>query len=193
MNNPYKFLTWVIEVELDLVADARYRLITGELDLFDEVFVRDLGKSAAFIGVKVDVVYVKRRGRKRKAGVGSEFRKRTEFNVDLDLVVLKSNKRKGESRVAAKPEFERDVKISLGSESGSGSGHETITSLLSSFLRKFVPDVHPITVVFVDALTTDFNFSVLDKSVAKICAIPTTIICGYSDLKVDLVHKVTIT
>ena len=113
MNNPYKFLTWVVEVELDLVADARYRLITGELDLFNKVFVRDLGKSAAFIGVKVDVVYIKRSGRKRKADVFSEFRKSTEFNVDLDLVVLKSNKRKGKSRVAAKPEFKGNVKVSF--------------------------------------------------------------------------------
>ena len=47
LDNPDKFLTWVIEVELDLVADARDRFVTSELNLLNEVLVRDLGETSA--------------------------------------------------------------------------------------------------------------------------------------------------
>ena len=68
LDNPDKFLTWVVEVELDLVADARDRFVTSELNLLNEVLVRDLGKTSALIGVKVDVVNEERSGGERKAG-----------------------------------------------------------------------------------------------------------------------------
>jgi len=34
-------------------------------------------------------------------------------------------------------------------------------------LGEFVPDVHPVTVVFVDTLSTDFNFDVFDENVTE--------------------------
>ena len=40
--------------------------------------------------------------------------------------------------------------------------------MVSGFLGKFVPDVKPITVVFVDALTTDFYFYGADKSMSYV-------------------------
>jgi len=157
LDNPDKFLTWVIEVELDLVADARDRFVTSELNLLNEVLVRDLGETSALIGVKVDVVNEERSGGEGKTGRagGSEstIRGGTEFDVNLDLVVLKSNKREGKSGVAAEPEFKRDVKIHFWDDRSGGvtggelgkSGYVTdhvgVTNLLSGFLRKLVPDV----------------------------------------------------
>jgi hypothetical protein len=76
------------------------------LELFDEVFVGNLGEPAAFIGIKVDVVDEQRGSAKRAwdnsgltgGHIGvipstsevaiAEF---TEFKVDLDLMVLERN------------------------------------------------------------------------------------------------------
>jgi len=100
---PHKFLHWVVEVEFHLIGCRGCALITGELELFNEVFVGHLGEPAAFIGIKVDVVDEQRGGAKRAGynsglaggNIGvipstgevavSEF---TEFKVDLDFVVL---------------------------------------------------------------------------------------------------------
>ena len=146
----------MVEVELDLVADARDRFVTSELNLLNEVLVRDLGETSALIGVKVDVVNEERSGGERKAGglTRATVRSGTELDVNLDLVVLKSNKGEGKSGVAAEPEFKRDVKVHFwddGTRGGSTSGelgksgyvtdHVGVTNLLSGFLRKLVPDV----------------------------------------------------
>ena len=151
----------MVEVELDLVADARDRFVTSELNLLNEVLVRDLGETSALIGVKVDVVNEERSGGERKAGgvTRATVRSGTEFDVNLDLVVLKSNKREGKSGVAAEPELKRDVKIhfwdygatgfarggggadGLLGKSGYVTDHVGVTNLLSGFLRKLVPDV----------------------------------------------------
>ena len=58
LDYPHKLLRRVVEVELDLVVAGRYGLITRELELLDQVLVRDLGEAAALIRVEVDVVYV---------------------------------------------------------------------------------------------------------------------------------------
>ena len=60
LDNPDEFLTRVVEVQLDLVGGRADGFITGELELFDEVFVCGLGEAFAFFGVKVDVVNVER-------------------------------------------------------------------------------------------------------------------------------------
>lgn len=108
LDNPSKELAGVVEVELNLVGGGRDRLVTSELDLLDEVLVRDLGKPAALVGVEVDVVDVElsvdksgcaRRGEGaivRLDALGSG----TELERDADLVVLESNKWEREPRVA---------------------------------------------------------------------------------------------
>jgi len=58
LDNPDKFLNWVVEVELDLVGGRPDGFIAGELNLFDEVFMRVLGHTSAFIGVKENVINV---------------------------------------------------------------------------------------------------------------------------------------
>jgi len=65
LDDPDEFLDWVVEVEFDLVGGGSDGFITGELNLFDEVFVWVLGHASAFIGVKENVINVKRGGDER--------------------------------------------------------------------------------------------------------------------------------
>lgn len=46
----------MVEVEADVVRILEDRFVTGELELFNEVFVRELSETAAFISVKEDVI-----------------------------------------------------------------------------------------------------------------------------------------
>ena len=56
LHNPHELFAGMIKVELDFVGSGAGRLVTGELELLDQVLVRDLGEPAAFISVEVDVV-----------------------------------------------------------------------------------------------------------------------------------------
>jgi hypothetical protein len=64
LDNPDELLTGVVEVELDLVGRGTNRLITGELELLNEVLVRVLSHLAALISVEEDVVDVDGGGNK---------------------------------------------------------------------------------------------------------------------------------
>ena len=61
LDNPHQLLRGVVEVHLDLVRRRRDGLAARELQLLDQVLVRDLGEAAALIRVEVDVVNVQRR------------------------------------------------------------------------------------------------------------------------------------
>ncbi len=117
------------------------------------------------------------------------FSNRTEINVELDFVVLEGNQRKGKSRVAAEPEEKRNIEGGLresiarsadlgrstvgGARSTDGSegrvgdvgelggvaNHLGVARPLLRGHGELVPDVHPITVLTVDALATNFNFN----------------------------------
>jgi len=121
------------------------------------------------------------------------FTNRAEVNVNLDLVVLESNEGKGKSRVAAEPEKERDVKgglreglarsADLGRSSRCGArsrhiiegrisdvgqlggvaNHLEVSLLLLRREGELIPDVHPVSVVAVNALSTDFNLNLGDE------------------------------
>jgi hypothetical protein len=99
LDYPDKFFTRVVEVKFDFVAGGVNRFITGELKLFDKVFVGNLSESSSFISVKVDVVYIQGSSSELRNFVG-EFTSSpvalssiSELDVDFDFVVLKSNKR----------------------------------------------------------------------------------------------------
>merc|ERR1711991_27347 len=64
LDNPDKFLTWVVEVQLDLVGRGTNGFITSELQLVDQVLVRVLCHSTSFISIQEDVVNVKGSGNK---------------------------------------------------------------------------------------------------------------------------------
>jgi hypothetical protein len=125
LNNPDKFLNGVVEIEFNLNVGVNGRFITGELELFDEIFVRTLSEAAAFISVKVNIVDKESSSNKRwnteqLVAVASGESKTTrrairrigntsdieffliaEFNVNTNFVVLKSNERKSETRISA--------------------------------------------------------------------------------------------
>ena len=139
LHNPHKFLTGVVEVQLDLVGRGTDRLVTSELHLLDEVLVGVLGHLATLIGIKEDVVNVQRGGNQRLLvgggnGLGSTggisqgvhspeaLTDGAEVDVDLHLVVLQSNEGKSKSGVAAVPELKGHVKGGL-RKSVTGSAH----------------------------------------------------------------------
>ena len=76
LNNPDKLFNGVVKVELDLVTGRTDRFITSELELLDEILVRVLGHSASLVGVKEDIVDIKRSSNKRLV-VGSGYFTRT--------------------------------------------------------------------------------------------------------------------
>ena len=117
-------------------------------------------------------------------------------DVDLDFVVLEGNKRKSKSGVGAEPELNRNVKggfrksitrsayltrstrvartinirerrISYESELGGVTDHLVVARLLFLGHGELIPDVHPVTVLAVDALTTDFNFNLTDELLTR--------------------------
>jgi hypothetical protein len=244
LDNPYKLLTGVVEVKLNLVGRRTNRLITSELELLNEVLMRVLGHSAALISVKEHVVNVKRSSYKRVVvGISGLLSGRggskvldgpqalingAKVKVDLDLVVLKSNKGKSKTRVAAVPELKRHVKSGLGkrvarsthlggdistttgsidigevrvSDVGELSGvtnHLVVTTLLLGGHGKLIPDVHPVTILTVNALTTNLNLDLGNKLLAREIQ-PTGMLglrsvdLGKSNLEICAVSKITIT
>jgi hypothetical protein len=124
LDNPHKFLTRVVEVELELVGRRRDRLTTSELEDVDQVFVGNLGELTTFIRIEVDVVDVE--GGSYQVGGGDTIADHVdvgvlgsgieahvadvvEGQVDTNFVVLERNERESKTRVAAEPELEGDV------------------------------------------------------------------------------------
>ena len=58
LDDPDEFFDGVVKVELDLVGRRTDGLITGELELFDEVLVGVLGHAPALVGIQEDVIDV---------------------------------------------------------------------------------------------------------------------------------------
>ena len=119
-----------------------------------------------------------------------------EIELQTYFVVLEGNKRKCKTRVAAEPELKRDVQGVLGSAfTGFATGvwfttgtgiiaiytrlgkqvsefryvtyHLGVTSLFACRLGKFIPDMKPITVLFVYFLSTNINLYILNKTVSN--------------------------
>jgi hypothetical protein len=176
--------------------------------------VRVLGHLSALIGVKEDVVNIERGSNKgllvsgayghssrsgTKGGHSPEaLTNRSEVKVDLHLVVLKGDKRKGKSRVSAEPELKRHIEsglrkgVSRGAHLGRGTGSSARTSntgesgvghvcelggvsnkleistLLLSRHGELVPDVHPVTILAVDSLTSNLNLDLGDELLTNI-------------------------
>jgi len=119
-----------------------------------------------------------------------------EVKVDLDLVVLEGNERKRKTRVGAEPELKRDIEsglrkslsrganlsrrrriartVNIGErrignecELGGVTNHLVVTSLLVLVHGELAPDVHPVTVLLLNSLTTNLNLNVLNKLVTR--------------------------
>ena len=130
------------------------------------------------------------------SGIEAEVADVVEGQVDTDLVVLEGDQRESKTRVAAEPELEGDVesvlrgaladlvgRVGLASnavivavlatlgdqvgELGNVTHHLGIASLLTRLLGEFIPDVEPLTIVLVNALTTDLELNFLDQVVTR--------------------------
>tara|TARA_Y100000389_G_C17304122_1_gene434502 strand:+ start:129 stop:896 length:768 start_codon:yes stop_codon:yes gene_type:complete len=214
LDNPDKLLARVVEIELDFVGRGTHRLIASELKLLNQVLMRVLCHATALIGVKEDVVNVERGSNKGLVVGGSDLDRLAnivgvrargaravqivhcpealingaEVEVNLDLVVLKSNKRKCKTGVAAVPELKRYVKSSLWervarsanladcisvtgtinrgerwvcdvSKLSGVTNHLFVATLLLGREGKLIPDVHPVTILAIDALPTNLNLN----------------------------------
>jgi hypothetical protein len=258
LDNPDELLNGVVKVELDLVGRRADGLITSELQLLDKILVGILGHTSALISVQEDVVDVEGGGNKRlvvssvdtatSLRIGLDVGSATaaeradspqalingaDIEVDLDLVILKSNQRKSKTGVTAVPELEGDVKgglregiagsanltrsVSLartinGVKRGIGdksqlsgvSNHGIVTLLLVNGESKVVPDVHPVTILAVNALTTNLDLNLGNQLLTReikptgINTILATALHGLvnlreSNLKVSAVSQITIT
>jgi hypothetical protein len=120
-----------------------------------------------------------------------------EVKVNLNLVILKSNEGNGEAGVAAEPELKRNIESGLGkglagstnlvrgisgaarainivevrvSDVGKLSSityHLVVATSLLGGKSKLVPDVHPVTILAVNALASNLNLYLLDELLTR--------------------------
>ena len=253
LDNPDELLNGVVEVELDLVGRGTDGLITGELELLNEVLVGVLGHAPALVGVKEDVVNVEGGGNEGLVVGGNDLATRSgadaiaaleganspqalvngaDIKVDLDLVVLKSDEGEGETGVTAVPELEGHVEGGLGEgvagsanlagggslarainiveggvsdvgELGGVADQSGVATALVNGQGELGPDVHPITVLAINALATDLNLNLRDELLTgeiKPTGINTVLSgglhllvdLGESNLQVSAVSQITI-
>lgn len=215
-HNPDKGFGWVVEVEAVFAVAAGDFFFTSELDLFDEVFVSNLGETTTFFGIEVDVFdqkssILKSLFGEAASGVVNAAVESCEFDVDTDFVVLKSDQWKSKTGVTVEPELKWDEQSSgwFGGrttastfefgEFGVVTDHTSETAFkIASTTGKFIPDIEPGTVLFIDSGTTDGNFNAADKSVtdtADPCGFLAT--CNFEswklDTKVHVGNKITVT
>ena len=153
-----------------------------------------------------------------------------ELQVDAHLVVLERDQGQRQTRVAAEPELQRDVQgVLRGARADHGGlvgltvaavrvarvttladhvsqlGHVThhlgVAGLLTGLLGELIPDVQPVTIVLVNALTADLQLDGLDEVVAhpvEPAELGTRAICrqdlylGQHGLQVDTVDQITV-
>ena len=207
LDDPHELLNRVVKVQLDLVGARRDRLGTRELELLDQVLVRLLGEAAALLRVQVDVVDPQRRGRERLDARRGRRRSNQlvvaavdpllELDVDAHLVVLESNQRDRQTRVAAEPELERDVeRLRRGARTRGarvrqlrararriqlvalavlhqhqvvGVADHVVEGLdRARVLRQLGPDLHPVTILAVNTLTANLELDRLDEAVTDV-------------------------
>ena len=124
--DPHQLLDRVVQRQVEANRLRSHRLLETILKLINQVLVRLLGEAATLIRVEVDVIHVHRRileagqGRGRRddatrertttrRDVLNQVRRLAEDEVQANLVVLESDERQSQTRVAAEPEGQRDV------------------------------------------------------------------------------------
>jgi len=241
LDNPYKLLHGVVEVELDLVGRGGDGFSTSELELLNEVLMSLLGKASALFRIEVDVVDVEGGSSQALDGCGGSSRTSLlivaavdplfELNIDTNLVVLEGDQGDGETRVTAEPELEGDVEglgwgscamrarvgelstgarviqsVTLGilheDEVMSVTNHVIESSNGTRILRELGPDLHPVTILTINALTSNLELNNLDESVTNVVQPSETVevsrtrnkvYCRKNNLNVCAVHQIGIT
>ena len=161
-------------------------MLTISLELLNQIFVTNLGKTSAFLRVKVDVVNedtssdeleVLEEGSlltSAATAVNVQLVEVLKFEVKSNIVVLEGNEGESKTVVAAIPELEGNEEGVTTRNKGLKAGelinitnHSFITTFLTSDVGKLIPDVEPDTVVLVNRSTTDLDFNVTNESVTK--------------------------
>jgi len=160
---PHQFLDRVVVGQAHLLGGpGSHRVGTRVLHLFDEVFVTLLGEATTLFRVQVHVVTPHLEG--RAIGVDGELR--GQVKVDADFVVLKRDQRQVQTRVAVEEEQERE-KHSVRARGDRVGRHLTVRSLLGRIQVKLGVQSPPLLVVLVDALTTNGQLNILDRTLGN--------------------------
>merc|ERR1711871_660602 len=92
------------------------------------------------------------------------------FHLDIDVVVLKCDQWKCKTVVAAEPELHWDVHGVCWDSSAVNSSkcwnitdHLVVSAVVCGSLCEFVPDVHPVTVVFINDRSADLDLDTFDE------------------------------
>jgi len=187
---PHKLLNGVVVGEADLDgASGLDGVGTSVLNLFDQVLMTLLGEAATLFGVQVDVV-----GPHLESvlvQVGGEGGR--DVDVDAHFVVLKGDQGQVQTGVPVEEEDEGKV-----DSAGGSGGHLSPGSLLGFVQVKLRVQTPPFLVVLVDALATDGQFNVVDRTLSD----PVTVIHGIGSdgvgseglqFEVHVTDKVTVT
>ena len=158
-NAPHQFLNWVVVGQSDLLGRVLGdRIGTSVLNLLNQVFVTLLRESSTLFSVEVDVVSpdLERGSVQVLVEVGRQVK------VNSDFVVLQGNQWQGQSRVSV--EEENKWQVNGTRRSDSRGCHLTPVNSLGFIQVQFRVQSPPSLVVFVDSLTTDGQFSGLDRT-----------------------------
>jgi len=166
---PHKLLHWVVVRQTDLLGGrGSHGVRASVLHLLDEVFVTLLREATALFGVQVDVVGPHLEG----VGVTVGGEVGGQVDVDADFVVLKGNQRQVQTWVTVEEEDQRQVHLFV-SDRG---GHLGVRRLLGFIVVQVIVQSPPLLVVLVDALTTDGEFNVVDRTLGD----PVAVISGFT-------------
>ena len=189
---PHQFLHWVVVGQADLLGGCRgHGVVTGVLDLLNKVLVTLLREASALFGVQVDVVgvHLNTRGRVNEGVVFGR-----QIDVDAHFVVLKGDQWQVQTWVAVEEEEKWQVDRAF----TVGSRHLGVGRLLGFIVVQVIVQSPPLLVVLVDALATNGQFNVVDRTLGDPVVITSVGSLGRktllsSELKVHVTDKITIT
>ena len=157
---PDEFLDWVVVGQADLLGGRRgHGVGASVLHLLDEVFVTLLREASALFGVEVDVV----RPDLEDVLVEVGFHVARQIDIDAHFVVLKGNQWQIQTWVAVEEEDEWEVdRLAI-----LGGGELRPAGLLGLIQVKLGVQTPPLLVVLVDALATDGELNVVDRTLGN--------------------------
>src|SRR5210317_70879 len=157
---PDQFLNWVVVGQTDLLGRTGGDGVGASvLHLLNKVFVTLLRESSAFLGVEVHVV----RPNLENVLFEVSFHVGGQIDVDADFVVLERNQWQIQTWVAV----EEEHKWQVHSLTILGGSHLRPVGFLSFIQVKLGVQTPPLLVVLVNALTTDGEFNVVDRTLGN--------------------------